>query len=120
MQENEAAQVQEDVQQSKQAAAASQGEHTLRIDLSSNEDSLYVGSLYLGTPSQPVKVIFDTGSEHLAVSSDLCSGCKSKAFTLAQSKTQQLLSQETKTVVYGSAKFEGKETQDRTCIGKDE
>jgi hypothetical protein len=36
-------------------------------------DSVFAGKIYLGSPiSQPANVIFDTGSEHLAVTSNLC------------------------------------------------
>jgi len=73
----------------------------------------------MGTPSKPVRVIIDTGSEHLAVASDLCTNCPSKPYSLAQSSSKTLLSESTDKVVYGSAKFEGKETQDMTCINKD-
>ena len=46
----------------------------LRVNLESQDDALYVGTLYVGAPnSQPVRVIFDTGSEHLAITSNLCS-----------------------------------------------
>jgi hypothetical protein len=32
-----------------------------------------MGTLYVGTPdSQPVTVVFDTGSEYLAITSSLC------------------------------------------------
>ena len=116
---DEKAQVEEDIHQSEKAVEASQGSNTLRVDLSANDDSLYVGTLYLGSPSQPVRVIFDTGSEHLAVATELCKDCKNKAFTLAQSKTKKMLSDDSKKVLYGSAKFQGKETQDKTCIAKD-
>ena len=45
----------------------------LRVNLESEDDALFVGTLYVGAPhSQPVKVIFDTGSEHLAITSALC------------------------------------------------
>jgi hypothetical protein len=48
-------------------------EKKLRVNLESEDDALYVGTLYVGAPhSQPVKVIFDTGSEHLAITSSLC------------------------------------------------
>ena len=34
---------------------------------------MYVGTIYLGTPnSNPVRVVFDSGSEYLAVTSALC------------------------------------------------
>jgi hypothetical protein len=48
-------------------------EKKLRVNLESEDDALFVGTLYVGAPhSQPVKVIFDTGSEHLAITSALC------------------------------------------------
>lgn len=39
---------------------------------------------------------------------------------MAQSKGSHQLSSDTKTVLYGSAKFQGKETEDKACITKDE
>ena len=53
------------------------------------------------------------------MASNLCAGCEHKAYNLAQSKATKQLSEDSKTVVYGSAKFEGKETQDKTCIAED-
>lgn len=73
----------------------------------------------MGTPGKAVRVIMDTGSEHLAVASDLCTNCPNKPYSLAQSSSQTLISNSTDKVVYGSAKFEGKETQDKTCINQD-
>ena len=96
------------------------GEKTLKIDLQSSPDGLYLGKLYVGTPGKEVRVIMDTGSEHLAIASDLCPNCPSKPYSLAESKSKELLSNDTKKVAYGSAKFEGKETQDKTCLYKDQ
>ena len=46
----------------------------LQVPLQSRGDALYLGTLYIGSPnSQPTKVVFDTGSEFLAVTSTLCS-----------------------------------------------
>jgi len=64
----------------------------------------------MGTPVKPVRVILDTGSEHLAVASDLCQNCPSKPYSFSQSSSKTILSNSTDKVVYGSAKFEGKET----------
>ena len=45
----------------------------MRVNLESQDDALYIGTLYLGAPKgQEVRVIFDTGSEHLAVTGNLC------------------------------------------------
>jgi hypothetical protein len=46
----------------------------LRVNLESQDDALFVGTVYIGAPhSQPARVIFDTGSEHLAITGGLCS-----------------------------------------------
>lgn len=65
-------------------------------------------------------MIFDTGSEHLAIASDLCKDCPTKPYSLAASTSGNLLSNDTKTVLYGSAKFAGKETQDKACVNSGE
>jgi hypothetical protein len=43
-----------------------------QVNLLNRHDSLYVGHLSIGTPAQPVKVAFDTGSEFLTVTSSFC------------------------------------------------
>ena len=48
-------------------------ETRLRVNLESQDDALYVGTLYMGAPhGMPARVIFDTGSEHLAITGALC------------------------------------------------
>jgi len=48
-------------------------ELSLKVPLESINDALFVGTIYLGSlESQPAKVVFDTGSEYLAVTSALC------------------------------------------------
>lgn len=34
--------------------------------------AIFVGQLYIADNNQPMRVIFDTGSDYLAVTSDLC------------------------------------------------
>ena len=43
-----------------------------RVDLANEDGAGYVGTIYLGSEDQPAKVLFDTGSDFLAVTSDLC------------------------------------------------
>ena len=107
---------QEDMRLSESAVANSVGEKQIRIDLTQNEENLIEGKLFIGTPGRPVSLVLDTGSEHMAVASDLCTNCPSKPYSLAGSSSKTLLSNDTDTVIYGSAKFTGKETQDRTCM----
>ena len=54
-----------------------------------------MANIYVGTPSKLVRVILDTGSEHLAVASDLCINCPTKPYSLAESSTKNILSNET-------------------------
>ena len=45
----------------------------LQVPLINMDDAIYEGTMYLGSPmSQPIRVIFDTGSEYLIVTSVLC------------------------------------------------
>ena len=102
----------------------------LQVPLNSRNDAVYLGTLYIGAPqSQPARVVFDTGSEYLAVTSVLCddetagnykfkkydplSGgfverdqthkrCKTMAFDMHKSKTQKILSKASSKLTYGS------------------
>lgn len=45
----------------------------LQVPLTSRNDAVYMGTVYMGSPvSQPARVVFDTGSEYLAITSALC------------------------------------------------
>jgi len=43
-----------------------------RVDLKNEDGAGYVGTIYLGSDETPANVLFDTGSDFLAVTSDLC------------------------------------------------
>ena len=42
------------------------------MDLKNEDGAGYVGTIYLGSDETPANVLFDTGSDFLAVTSDLC------------------------------------------------
>ncbi len=45
----------------------------LQVPLNSKNDAVYLGTVHMGSPvSQPARVVFDTGSEYLAITSVLC------------------------------------------------
>ena len=45
----------------------------LQVPLNSRNDAVYLGTVHMGSPvSQPARVVFDTGSEYLAITSVLC------------------------------------------------
>lgn len=116
-----------------------------RVDLANEDGAGYVGTIFLGSEDQPAKVLFDTGSDFLAVTSDLCldpklgkqevdepvfnttsfvyvpSGkdlrkCKSTAYLSKESKTSHRLGKDDEQLDYGSAKLSGKLFNDKTCL----
>jgi hypothetical protein len=46
--------------------------HGFRVDLTNEDGAGYVGTIFLGSNETPARVLFDTGSDFLAVTSDLC------------------------------------------------
>lgn len=118
-------------------------DRSLRVPLESRNDAVYVGTLYLGTPaSQPVRVVFDTGSEYLAVTSALCDDekagnfkfqtysaddnafvqknvpnrCPNTAYNLHESKSSKILSRSSSKLAYGSAHLQGFIWGDQVCL----
>jgi hypothetical protein len=54
---------------------------TLQVPLNSRNDAVYMGTVHMGSPiSQPASVVFDTGSEYLAITSSLCDDSTSGNF----------------------------------------
>jgi len=116
----------------------------LQVPLASRNDAVYLGTVHMGSPhSQPAKVVFDTGSEYLAITSVLCddetagnykfkkydplSGgfvqrdqthkrCKTMAYDMHKSDSNKILSKASSKLTYGSAKLQGFIWQDFTCI----
>jgi len=116
----------------------------LQVPLTSRNDAVYMGTIHMGSPaSQPAHVVFDTGSEYLAVTSSLCddktsgqfkfkkfdplSGsfvqrdqlnerCKSQAYDMHASQSNKILSKASSKLTYGSAKLQGFIWQDYACL----
>jgi len=118
-------------------------EQSLQVPLESRGDAVYVGTIYLGAPkTQPVRVVFDTGSEYLAITSSLCDDkmagnykfkvydsahndfidksvpdrCTSKAYDMHQSSSSKILSRSSSKLTYGSANLQGFIWEDEACL----
>lgn len=117
-----------------------------RVELKNDEGEGYVGTIYIGSEEKPVNVLFDTGSDFLAITSDLCLDpklgkivedvpvfntttlsyvhsdkdnrkCKSMAYHSKSSQTAKAIpSADDEKLDYGSAKLQGKLFEDNTCI----
>lgn len=62
-------------------------ELSLRVNLQSEDDALYVGTVFIGAPhSMQARVIFDTGSEQLAVTGALCNNHTAGNFRFSQDR----------------------------------
>jgi len=78
--------------------------------------------VYIGTPSQPIKLVFDTGSDWLVAESSKCPNCHGLNFDEERSSTYTKRSKSVTTKEYGSAKLKGYESTDKVCLdseGKD-
>ena len=61
------------VSESAEAMDDNTSDMALNLPLTSRNDAVYMGTIFMGSPnSQPAHVVFDTGSEYLAVTSALC------------------------------------------------
>lgn len=117
-----------------------------KVPLKNEDGDGYVGTIYVGSEEKPINVLFDTGSDFLAVTSDLCNDpklgkmeedvpvfnstsltyvhsgkdhrkCKSTAYMSKSSSTAKAIpSADDEKLDYGSAKLQGKLFQDNTCI----
>lgn len=81
-------------------------------------NSQYLGTLYFGSPNgQRATVVFDTGSNWLTVTSDLCKECSTQAYKTKGSdsaiNTSENISQK-----YGSADLSGLIFNDTVCMSK--
>ncbi len=107
----------------------------LQVPLNSRNDAVYLGTVHMGSPvTQEARVVFDTGSEYLAITSVLCddetagnykfkkydplSGgfvqrdqthkrCKTMAYDMHKSESNKILSKASSKLTYGSAKLQG-------------
>ena len=105
----------------------------------------YVGTIFVG--HQPVRVLFDTGSDYLAVTSSLCLDsklgmaqvgqtvfdpvemvykpddkdtrkCKTSAYDIKKSAGAKCVNSDNKKLDYGSAILQGQLYQDSVCVGE--
>ncbi|CDZ96236.1 Aspartyl protease [Phaffia rhodozyma] len=71
-------------------------------------DATYIAAIQIGTPSQTVNVIVDTGSSDLFVASTECSGCTDSAYEFDAAKSSSLQKSSTSfSITYGSGSAQG-------------
>lgn len=121
------------------AGAAAPG-GSIRVDLVARSDSVFMGTLFLGSPeSQPVRLVFDTGSEFLAVTSNFCfdgpdrsrfdklnaffqqgkleaERCHTKGFDVNLALNAHLVNTNKQMLSYGTASFNGFLFEDSVCL----
>ena len=73
----------------------------------------------MGTPSQELLVVWDTGSSRFFIESDLCSNCQNDVFITADSTTYTEFT-ETTTITYGDGtQLSGPYATDTVCATSD-
>jgi hypothetical protein len=80
-----------------------------------NKNNLeYIGSLYIGENTEPLDMVFDTGSDWLVVASHECATCNGRKYNHASSSSLKTYYNEDK-IIYGSARADGYYARDLVC-----
>lgn len=90
-----------------------------RVDMINILNSQYLGKMFFGSPAyqEEATVVFDTGSNWLTVTSDLCSSCTSQKYnTVKQKKYNAATDNEPIEQRYGSADLSGVRYIDTVCL----
>ena len=82
-------------------------------------DLEYIGTLFMGENSEPVNVIFDTGSDWVVISSHKCNNCDKTHYDHSDEETFEAIPGSWGERNYGSAGLEGYEAYDTVCLKPD-
>lgn len=74
-----------------------------RIDISNYINFQYTGPVYMGSENEQLTVIYDTGSDWLALDTDFCKTCIQPVYNTSSSTTYQNVSDTVINQAYGSA-----------------
>jgi len=75
---------------------------------------LYIGTVFLGSHAQQLRLIFDTGSSWLVVEDVKCKTCVSTRFNARASTSFRIVNETLLTLRYGRSQLEGYRGAD-TC-----
>ena len=62
-------------------------------DLSSIDDTIWTGTVYMGTKAERLEVIFDNASDWLIVEGSKCSNCEETTYDISTSTAAKQVSQ---------------------------
>ncbi|KAF0714217.1 Aste57867_3932 [Aphanomyces stellatus] len=91
----------------------------IRIPLVNFDQLQFFGTIHIGTPPQPFKVIFDTGSSDIWVPSSTCNACSGERRYVAPNSSTYRSMHENFTAYYGSGSVSGQVFQDVVLLGLD-
>ena len=63
-----------------------------RIDISNYLNFQYTGPVYMGSESELLTLVYDTGSDWLALDTDFCTTCEQPVYNTRKSTTYQNVS----------------------------
>ena len=79
----------------------------------------YFGPIYVGTPSQNMTVVYDTGSDWLVIEAHTCATCLDNKYDHTLSSSYILVDQDYVEHLYGSAALYGYDVKDRVSLDSD-
>ncbi|ETV95387.1 hypothetical protein H310_11268 [Aphanomyces invadans] len=98
-------------------ASTSVAAELIRIPLTNYDQLQFYGTIFVGSPPQPFKVIFDTGSSDIWVPSATCAACSGTQRYHGNSSTTFTPTGKTFTLSYGSGSVAGTVFEDVITFG---
>jgi hypothetical protein len=80
---------------------------------------MYFGDIYVGSPAQLMKVVYDTGSDWLVIETKECKNCLSNKYDPKLSSTHSRVDNDYVEHIYGSAHLYGYDAKDDVYLDKD-
>lgn len=87
-----------------------------RVLIENNFETLYYAPVYLGTPAQHLEVIYDTGSDWMAIEAKECETCLNNTYDADESITYERVNATLGERRYGSAVLNGYESRETAAL----
>ena len=84
--------------------------------LTSQDGTLWTGSIYMGTENKAMDVVFDTGSDWLLVEGSDCASCEGSVYDPSTSTASKRVGAEESQRVQGAMQLKGTEYTDTVCV----
>lgn len=77
---------------------------------------MWTGTIFMGSDSVPLEVIFDNASDWLTIEGSRCASCEGDTYNNKNSAFSEQVKTEVSYRSYGAISMEGNEWKDKVCV----